>query len=235
MIFCDSGDLTVSGCAFSNNSAPHFGGAVYCYSCGTVAMTNCTFSGNGAYEGGALHCLASNPSITNCIFTDNSATGGAYAYGGALLCEGCKLNITNCTFSRNSTDDTGGAIYCFDNCVATLNNSIFWDNSAAKSGKEIFMDATSSCTLNFCCVDNKGYGGSGSIDDTNNCFHADPQFVDPKNGDFHLQSTSPCIDAGDNRLVPSGVDKDLDGNQRVVDGNNDGKAVVDIGVYEFQP
>jgi len=58
--------------------------------------------------------------------------------------------------------------------------------------------------------------------------------VDAANGDYHLQGASPCIDAGDNSLVPGGVNSDLDGNQRIVDGNNDGTATVDIGAYEKQ-
>jgi len=122
----------------------------------------------------------------------------------------------------------------------TLNNCILWGNTAGSAGNEIYIyDSSSSCTLNYCCVDNTGYGfGTGvpttTIDDSNNCIHDDPQFVDPTNGDYHLQSTSPCIDEGNNSLVPSGVDKDLDGNQRIVDGGS-GTATVDIGAYEYQP
>jgi len=92
--------------------------------------------------------------------------------------------------------------------------------------------------LNYCCVDKTGYGfGAGvpttAIDDSNNCVFADPQFVDAAGGDYHLKDTSPCIDAGDNSLVPSSVVKDLDGNQRIVDGNNNGTPAVDIGAYEY--
>jgi len=115
-----------------------------------------------------------------------------------------------------------------------------WGNSAGNGGNEIYIyDSTSSCTLNYCCVDNTGYGfASGvpttTIDDSNNCIFVDPQFADAANGDYHLKDTSPCIDVGDNSLVPSGVDEDLDGNERVVDGDNDGTPVVDIGAYEKQ-
>jgi len=85
-------------------------------------------------------------------------------------------------------------------------------------------------------VDNSSgaYGGSGTIDDSNNCTDDDPEFVDAAGGDYHLKSTSPCIDAGNNEYI-SGVDKDLDGNERVVDGDNDATATVDIGAYEYQP
>lgn len=50
--------------------------------------------------------------------------------------------------------------------------------------------------------------------------------------DFHLQTTSPLIDAGTN----AGVGPfDMDGNPRVADGNSDGTATADIGAYEVAP
>jgi hypothetical protein len=54
--------------------------------------------------------------------------------------------------------------------------------------------------------------------------HADPLFY----GD----SNSPLIDSGFNALAPA---DDLAGNPRLVDGNYDGLAIVDIGAYEYQP
>jgi hypothetical protein len=35
--------------------------------------------------------------------------------------------------------------------------------------------------------------------------------------------------------VPEDVTTDLDGNPRIVDGNGDDVATVDMGAYEFQP
>ena len=59
---------------------------------------------------------------------------------------------------------------------------------------------------------------------------ANPQFVDPGSGNFHLQSTSPAIDAGTN----IGLTTDFDGLSVPVDGNGDGVAVDDEGAFEYR-
>ena len=69
-----------------------------------------------------------------------------------------------------------------------------------------------------------GWVGEGNID-------ADPQFAFA--ADFHLVPGSPCIDAGVND--PSGglPAEDLDGNERLLDGDGNTSAVVDMGAFEF--
>ena len=52
----------------------------------------------------------------------------------------------------------------------------------------------------------------------------DPEFVDPAQNDFHLQATSPCIDAGSNTLAPI-VDFDQVSRPQ--------GPIVDIGPYEY--
>lgn len=59
----------------------------------------------------------------------------------------------------------------------------------------------------------------------------DPRFVDPGAGDYRLSLGSPAIDAGDAAAAPVPA-TDLAGNARVVDGNGDGTARVDLGAYE---
>jgi hypothetical protein len=64
--------------------------------------------------------------------------------------------------------------------------------------------------------------------------YMDPKFVDAANGDFSLQSDSPCIDAGTNTIsdyvFPS---TDIIGNTRIWDGDDSGTSIVDIGAYEY--
>jgi hypothetical protein len=68
---------------------------------------------------------------------------------------------------------------------------------------------------------------------TNGNISADPQFVNAAGNDYHLQSTSPAIDAGSN-AAPNLPDKDLDGNARIGPGNaSTCVGTVDMGAYEF--
>jgi hypothetical protein len=57
-------------------------------------------------------------------------------------------------------------------------------------------------------------------------------FVDAANGDFRLADGSPCIDAGTN-AAPGLPDYDFEGDDRILDGDGDGTAIVDMGVDEF--
>jgi hypothetical protein len=60
---------------------------------------------------------------------------------------------------------------------------------------------------------------------------AAPDFVI---GGFEPKWDSPLIEAGNPHAVFLPTPADLDGNPRVVDGNGDGTAVVDIGAFEYQ-
>jgi hypothetical protein len=79
-----------------------------------------------------------------------------------------------------------------------------------------------------------GYTGSGK-----NIITDDPKFVDPANGDFHLQSTSPAIDAGLTTTTTAASKADITGVQHGLKAvgapaRGDGTGM-DIGAYEYIP
>jgi predicted outer membrane repeat protein len=87
-------------------------------------ITNCTFSGNSASgRGGGIGNEGSSPTVTNCTFSGNSATSG-----GGMCCQNSNPTITNCTFSGNSASANGGGMYNYYSSP-TMTNCILWENS----------------------------------------------------------------------------------------------------------
>ncbi len=148
--------------------------------------------------------------------------GGGFAVGAGLYA-GRGVTVRGSTFVSNSTIGRGSALYLAD-ATTTAANCIVWGNSDEQ--------IAGSGTISWSSV-HGNYPGEGNID-------ADPRFIDPANGDYRLGDGSPCIDAGNNSLVPPESEFDLDGNPRFVNDfgmpdMGDGTApIVDMGCYEFQ-
>jgi hypothetical protein len=125
--------------------------------------------------------------------------------------------LINCDFTENAVDNVGAAIATFDSSSAVLINCILWGDLATNSG-EVYVDPTSAASITYSDIQGD-YSGAGNID-------GNPLFVKPLLPE--IGNTSPCINAGSNAGVPSGVTTDLAGNPRIVDG------IVDMGAYEAQ-
>ncbi len=217
MLNYDGSSPTVTSCTFSDNSVDRYGGGMCNYNSSSPIITNCTFSGNSAdsYGGGGMCNSSSSPIIKNCTFSGNSAFNG----GGMGNRLSSSPIITNCTFSNNSADSYGSGMWMYDyESSPIITNCIFRDNTTSTSN-EIYNRFVGSLNITYCNVQG-GYPGIGNID-------ADPLFVDPVNGDFHLGPCSPCIDAGDNS-APNLVTHDFEGNERIFN------SFVDMGADEAQ-
>ena len=170
---------------------------------------------------------ACNGRLYNCTLTENSA----FYSGGANYSK-----LYNCTLSGNTVASGGGGAG-----DSTLNNCTVSGNTAGSSGGGTSYGALSNCIV----WGNRLTGGATSdvsngqyfytcasdLAASNGCFSVDPLFEDASNGNFRLQDLSPCIDAGNNFVAPNRPD--MDGHVRIVDGNGDGTATVDMGAYEY--
>ena len=105
--------------------------------------------GYGPY-GGGIYCGNgdSNPTITDCTISDNTATN----WGGGIYCWGSSPTITSCTISGNTAANDGGAIYCSNGSNPTLNYTVICDNG----GGQVGCDSGTDCYTN---------NGSGISDD----------------------------------------------------------------------
>jgi len=119
---------------------PTCGGGMYNQS-SSPTLTNLIFSGNSAeYGGGMINCVSSSPVLTNVIFSGNSTVNG----GGGMANNGSSSPaLSNVTFSGNSTEGHGGGMYNHSSSNPTLSNVTFSGNSANDGGGMSNRDSSS--------------------------------------------------------------------------------------------
>ncbi|MNW39336.1 hypothetical protein D3C74_164250 [compost metagenome] len=185
----------------------------------------------------------SNITVRSNVIYNNRLTG--IAMGGYNEERGFTVNckIVNNTLYKNDTfdDGSGQLLVQYDTRNNVIKNNIFVASSTdmlisngytKNSGNvvdyNLYFAPGGSSEANWTWK-NKEYTGfsaykSGTGNDTHSLF-ADPKFVNAANSDFHLQSSSPAIDAGNTDRAIIGT-LDIDGKPRVQG------AAVNIGAYE---
>ena len=193
-------------CNLYYNSSQTEGGGAY-----GSALSHCTLNGNEAqdmvahpHEKYYWHYVGagggvSSSRLNSCTLIANTAATG----GGANA-----STLTNCTLTGNAASVSGGGVQ-----GTFVTKCVFIGNTAPTNGN---YDTS---TLDHSCVAPLPASGTGNFTNA-------PLFVKTSVGDFHLQSNSPCLNAGLNTAAPGATD--LDGRSRIVGGT------VDVGAYEFQ-
>lgn len=96
------GTSAISNCEFLNNISGSYGGAICNNNGGVMTISNTTFSGNQAVNGGGLY-IDGNTTLTNSIITNNTASsnGGGIFYSGS---NGARtLTINGGTIKENTS------------------------------------------------------------------------------------------------------------------------------------
>ena len=199
-------DISILNCYMAVNSAD-VGGGIALQNCNNAIIANCRVKGNiclspESKAGGIFILDCDDVAVQNTIVADNYA---ADCGGGIYVASSNRLSLDFCTITRNIAGQSAGALELVSCQDTTINNSILWANNPGQ-----ITTILSSILANYCDIQNSWPGtGSGNIS-------ADPDFIDPGNGDYHLSDTSPCLNTGDpNYIYTSGTDFDIDSQPRL--------------------
>jgi len=199
--------LEVHRCIFLNNRGIR-GGAMECHEGDSAIVTNSLFAGNYTRDrGGAIWFDDERDTkIANCTFVDNGAASG----GGAVIILRGAGSIVNSIFAANRNVAIHDAQ---NNPKPTIKNCLFFNNPDGIYYDETVtvQSATGPEGLNILLAEAKD-----NLD-------GDPLFVNPAADNYHLQTGSPCVDAGTSEDAPA---DDVDGESRPAD------IAVDIGFDE---
>ncbi|MBW2072353.1 MAG: hypothetical protein JRI89_14000, partial [Deltaproteobacteria bacterium] len=216
-----AGHIAVSGNVVSGNTVNGGGAVVISSSTGDITVTNNIISGTTGGSGLSVgtNGVDSMVRIINNTITNNTTPN----YGGGLAItlwdDTASVDIYNNIIYGNTANfggldgddvyinpdlngnDTGASVRLYNNDLS--GNAVFAEASDSNPGNGILESED----LYITDVDNYSYGSN---------IQTDPLFIAPASGNFHLQPTSPCIDAGDNN-APAVPATDIDGNTRPVD------------------
>lgn len=248
-IFLGYTTATVSDTSFTHNVANEGAGGAMMLQYGWATLSNVEIRGNIArthtltpcvansvspYEpgyGAAIALYLQNIDIRHSIIADNSGLdmSSFLPCGWAINTHASNLDVTNSTIASN-----WGAFRHRNSGNLHIRNSVLAGNDRPPLAHNE-TDEIDSAQLGFiaaltsCIQDGYSKDFFGSVLDSGG---PESVFADAGTHDYRLQAGSVCIDTG-YPLIDS-PELDLMGNPRVVDGNGDGRAIIDMGAYEFQ-
>jgi hypothetical protein len=241
--------LHVEDCIIEDNMSGFSGGGAF-LALGEATFKRCVFRGNRALAyGGGLHATECRIHLEDCLFSENFCPpfyNGLPSQAGGLSISNSDVQVKNCQIFKNSSSvNSEVAIFSWhpEHVLVQITNSTIVSpayepvvvdlvtgeaqvRNCIMIGNELGLATTEVTVANSNIT---GWvGGPGNID-------ADPLFVDPENGDFRLQSNSPCIDSG----TTVDLTTDFDGNPRPIDvlevGRDGTGDEFDMGAFEYIP
>ncbi len=196
--FSSESEPSITDANISNNTVIggmfNSGGGIYFDFKNNATMTNVTINRNISEGPGAgiYFSFDNNPILSYLTISNNSANRVERPIGGGLFFDrNCNPVIVNTTIFNNS----GNGINVHQVSKVAIVNSILWNNrpfeiysggyNTLNIAHSDFQDDKSRIEIN-----------RGKLNWLDGNIGANPQFIDPENGDYHLSENSPCIEAG---------------------------------------
>ena len=156
-------DLILQNGVAADGPAGYGGGAVLTnIGSASLTMTRCLIRNCSAVtsrQGGGVHAVTGAVILTDCQFSNNSATNGGALRSGDSPSESnfntSPINLLRCTFDGNQAV-SGGAAYFTQGGPLTLTNSTFSNNQSSSQGNVLTYTGLNMNFANCSFVNNKG-------------------------------------------------------------------------------
>ncbi|MFC1972693.1 choice-of-anchor Q domain-containing protein [Chloroflexota bacterium] len=223
-------DVEIYDSIIRHNQAGKRGGGIYATSHGGESSTdllvvNCLIYGNqAAWSGGGIQLDASEvgdnnttqATIVNSTISDNWINEAGETHRGA----GINIYAYRGNGAEASVDIFNLVLY--GNIIPGEEAQDLCVGEEAPGNATVYASA---CNIGNLVIDDR-YGIP--IYESFRVINADPDFVNPAIGDYHLAPESPCIETGHTYMLTIPLPQtDIDGNPRVIG------LAPDIGAYEF--
>lgn len=179
-----------------------------------VTLRRALLTGNsGGTTGGGISVVSAGETrlrVDNALIQGNEAEDGAGIMAVATGSGDVQLAVGDSTISGNRAAYSGAGVYLSGKANATVESSILWGNTAEGAARDV--DTVSTLWEATLLADHTDLGARTGTVTTYGCINADPVFVNPALGDYHLQRDSPCVDTG--ALVADAGGEDIDGDAR---------------------
>jgi hypothetical protein len=222
----------------TNNSTTGYGGGIELFAAGTPSIRQNLIGWNSARSGGGIDMANyADAYIVNNVIVSNVATTSGGGGINSLVPSGRRgPYVINNTIVDNRAGNGSGifadgfdkdALYANNIIVGFSNQTAFYVGNFNDANQPIirFNDLFSPLGQTFGGIGANPVGTNGNIS-------TDPLFLNAPLKDYRLSSGSGAIEAGYNSDAPT---NDFDGALRPYDAEPDGKAVVDMGAYEWRP
>jgi len=175
----------------------------------TCMLSGFVLTGGYGNPAGAILCDGSSPTIRNCLIVGNRCPdpNTDEPNGAAVFCVDSDSVLENCTISGNYGGENGVGLYSVG-CSMVVANSIIWGNLPG----QIQVESGNDPIIVYSDIQGTWPGSANIAEDprfVQSGYWADP--IDPElwpidpsdpkaqwiNGDYRLDGSSPCINAGD--------------------------------------
>ncbi|HYF69203.1 MAG TPA: T9SS type A sorting domain-containing protein, partial [Ohtaekwangia sp.] len=216
-MYMENAQSVIKDCSFVSNSTQADGGGIFLGYNAKPDMLNVMISDNTAGGGGGGLYIASNSlQLKKMLIINNNAS-----LGGGIYSSASNNVISSTVVAGNAASTEGGAIYYMGNEANPKLETVTLHNNVSPLGNEIKTNGTAKVVVTNSIVWNEsgtpisgsaiitysdvsgGHAGTGNI-------NLDPKLLNPANGDFSLDKSSPCIDSGNPSMAdPNGSRADM--------------------------